>query len=189
NHCHIVRDNVAGGTRVTTGRQVPFCLFTDPELARVGLSEWEARDRGVEYRLAKLPMADVLRTHTLSETRGFMKALVEKDGTGSSASRRSARKPGRSWPRSRWRWREGFRSRFCATRSSPTRPWRKDWAASSPGSPPDPGGPRTGAAARTGPADSPVGKTQWRRVPSHTPAGIRPGSGRRAPTAASAAAR
>ncbi|VTR96120.1 mercuric reductase : Pyruvate/2-oxoglutarate dehydrogenase complex, dihydrolipoamide dehydrogenase component OS=Singulisphaera acidiphila (strain ATCC BAA-1392 / DSM 18658 / VKM B-2454 / MOB10) GN=Sinac_3751 PE=4 SV=1: Pyr_redox_2: Pyr_redox: Pyr_redox_dim [Gemmata massiliana] len=76
----VVLDNLAGGNRVTTGRQVPFCLFTDPELARIGLSEREARERGIPYRLAKLPMAHVLRTHTLSEPRGFMKALVEKDG-------------------------------------------------------------------------------------------------------------
>jgi pyruvate/2-oxoglutarate dehydrogenase complex dihydrolipoamide dehydrogenase (E3) component len=76
----IVLDNLAGGNRVTTGRQVPFCLFTDPELARIGLNEREARERGIPYRLTTLPMAHVLRTHTLSETRGFMKALVEKDG-------------------------------------------------------------------------------------------------------------
>lgn len=75
----IVRDNLAGGHRVTTGRQVPFCLFTDPELARVGLNESEARDRGLAYRLAKIPMADVLRTRTLSETRGFLKALIAAD--------------------------------------------------------------------------------------------------------------
>lgn len=76
----VVLDNLAGGNRVTTGRQVPFCLFTDPELARVGLSEREAKEKGVPYRLAKLPMAHVLRTHTISETRGFMKALVEAGG-------------------------------------------------------------------------------------------------------------
>lgn len=76
----VVLANLSGDRGVTTGRQVPFCLFTDPELARVGLSEREARERGVPYRLAKIPMAHVLRTHTLSETRGFMKALVEKDG-------------------------------------------------------------------------------------------------------------
>ena len=72
--------NLTGGDRVTTGRQVPYCLFTDPELARVGLSEREARERGVGYRLAKLPMQGVLRARTLSETRGFYKALVEADG-------------------------------------------------------------------------------------------------------------
>jgi pyruvate/2-oxoglutarate dehydrogenase complex dihydrolipoamide dehydrogenase (E3) component len=76
----VVLDNLSGGNRVTTGRQVPFCLFTDPELARVGLSEREARQRGIDYRVAKISIADVLRTHTLSETRGFMKALVERDG-------------------------------------------------------------------------------------------------------------
>lgn len=76
----VVSENIQGGNRVTTGRQVPFCLFTDPELARVGLNETEAKQHGVAYRLFKLPMAGVLRTHTLSETQGFMKALVEKDG-------------------------------------------------------------------------------------------------------------
>jgi pyruvate/2-oxoglutarate dehydrogenase complex dihydrolipoamide dehydrogenase (E3) component len=76
----IVRENLAGRYRVTTGRQVPFCLFTDPELARVGLSETEAKERGIAYRLAKIPMQNVLRTRTLSETRGFLKALIEQDG-------------------------------------------------------------------------------------------------------------
>ena len=73
----IVRDNLAGGRRVTTGRQVPFCLFTDPEFARIGLSETEAKANNIPYRLAKIPMIAVLRTRTLSETRGFMKALVD----------------------------------------------------------------------------------------------------------------
>ncbi|AMV40164.1 dihydrolipoyl dehydrogenase family protein [Planctomyces sp. SH-PL62] len=72
--------NLTGGDRVTTGRQVPYCLFTDPELARVGLSEREAKESGVSYRLAKLPMQGVLRARTLSETQGFFKALVEADG-------------------------------------------------------------------------------------------------------------
>jgi len=75
----IVRDNLAGGHRVTTGRQVPFCLFTDPEFARIGLSETEAKERGIAYRLAKLPMVAVLRTRTLSETRGFLKALIDTE--------------------------------------------------------------------------------------------------------------
>lgn len=72
----VVRDNLAGGNHVTTGRQVPFCLFTDPEFARIGLSEREAKERGIAYRLAKLPMSAILRTRTLSEEWGFMKALV-----------------------------------------------------------------------------------------------------------------
>jgi pyruvate/2-oxoglutarate dehydrogenase complex dihydrolipoamide dehydrogenase (E3) component len=73
----IARDNILGGHRVTTGRLVPFCMFTDPEFARIGLSEMEANERGIAYRLAKIPLVAVLRTRTLSETRGFMKALIE----------------------------------------------------------------------------------------------------------------
>jgi pyruvate/2-oxoglutarate dehydrogenase complex dihydrolipoamide dehydrogenase (E3) component len=77
----VVHDNLSGaGKRVTTGRQVPFCLFTDPEFARIGLSEKEAKAQGVSYRLFKIPMEAVLRARTLGETRGFMKALVENDG-------------------------------------------------------------------------------------------------------------
>src|SRR5271165_127682 len=75
----VVSDNIAGGDRVTTGRQVPFCMFTDPELARIGLSETEAKQRGIPYRLAKLPMSSVFRAMTISETRGFMKALIDTE--------------------------------------------------------------------------------------------------------------
>ena len=75
----VVHSNLTGGNRVTTGRQVPYCLFTDPELARVGLSETEATAQGIAYRLFKVPMETNLRAHTLSETRGFVKALVEAD--------------------------------------------------------------------------------------------------------------
>jgi pyruvate/2-oxoglutarate dehydrogenase complex dihydrolipoamide dehydrogenase (E3) component len=75
----VLRDNLSGGNRTTTGRQIPFVMFTDPELARVGLSEMEAKSKGVAYRLFKIPMASVLRTRTLSEMRGFMKALVGAD--------------------------------------------------------------------------------------------------------------
>jgi pyruvate/2-oxoglutarate dehydrogenase complex dihydrolipoamide dehydrogenase (E3) component len=60
-------------------RLIPFCMFTDSELARVGKNEVEARLDGIEYRIAKLQMAEVLRTKTISEPRGFMKVLVGKD--------------------------------------------------------------------------------------------------------------
>jgi pyruvate/2-oxoglutarate dehydrogenase complex dihydrolipoamide dehydrogenase (E3) component len=72
----VVRDNLAGGNHVTTGRQIPYTLFTDPELARIGLTEKEANTRRIAYRLFKVPMERVLRAQTLSETRGFLKALV-----------------------------------------------------------------------------------------------------------------
>jgi pyruvate/2-oxoglutarate dehydrogenase complex dihydrolipoamide dehydrogenase (E3) component len=64
-----VHDNILGGHRVTTGRQVPFCIFTDPEFARIGLNETQANERGVAYRLAKIPLNRVQRAQTLSETR------------------------------------------------------------------------------------------------------------------------
>jgi pyruvate/2-oxoglutarate dehydrogenase complex dihydrolipoamide dehydrogenase (E3) component len=74
-----VRDNLAGASRTTAGRQVPFCAFIDPELAHIGLRENEAKQQGVAYRLAKVPMLANLRAITLSETRGFMKALISED--------------------------------------------------------------------------------------------------------------
>ena len=76
----VVFDSITGGKRVTTGRQIPFCLFTDPELARIGLSEKEAKAQNIPYRLFKIPMSAVMRATTMSEPRGFLKALVEVDG-------------------------------------------------------------------------------------------------------------
>ena len=74
----IVRDNLNGGNRTTRDRLIPFCMFTDPELGRVGLNEREARSRQIPYRIAQMPMAAVLRTRTISEPRGFMKMLVDE---------------------------------------------------------------------------------------------------------------
>jgi pyruvate/2-oxoglutarate dehydrogenase complex dihydrolipoamide dehydrogenase (E3) component len=76
----VIRDNLAGGHRSTRDRLVPYCMFTDPPLARVGLGEEEAQHRGIAFRAAKLPIVAVLRSRTTSETRGFMKALVEAHG-------------------------------------------------------------------------------------------------------------
>jgi len=73
----IVRDNLAGGERTTRGRLVPYCMFIDPELGRVGLNETQARQQGVAVRVVTLPMASVLRAKTLGETRGFLKALID----------------------------------------------------------------------------------------------------------------
>jgi pyruvate/2-oxoglutarate dehydrogenase complex dihydrolipoamide dehydrogenase (E3) component len=73
----VIRDNLAGGNRSTRDRIVPFCLFTDPQLAHVGLTETEAKRRGVAVRVAKIPVSVVLRTRTTGETRGFLKALID----------------------------------------------------------------------------------------------------------------
>jgi pyruvate/2-oxoglutarate dehydrogenase complex dihydrolipoamide dehydrogenase (E3) component len=76
----IIRDNLAGGSRSTRDRLIPYCLFTDPPLAHVGLNEREARQRGISVRVASLPVSEVLRTRTTGETAGFMKVLVEAAG-------------------------------------------------------------------------------------------------------------
>jgi pyruvate/2-oxoglutarate dehydrogenase complex dihydrolipoamide dehydrogenase (E3) component len=72
----IVRDNMAGGNRKTSDRLIPYTMFTEPPLAHVGLSEGEARRKGIAVRVAKLPMSNVLRTLATDEAQGFMKVLV-----------------------------------------------------------------------------------------------------------------
>ena len=72
----IIRDNLAGAQRTTRDRLVPYCMFTEPPLAHVGLSESEAQRQGIATRVAKLPMSAVRRTATTGETQGFMKVLV-----------------------------------------------------------------------------------------------------------------
>lgn len=63
----------------TNDRPVPYCMFTDPQLGRIGLSETEAKQQGIKYKVAKLPMAHVARAIETGDTRGFMKALVDPD--------------------------------------------------------------------------------------------------------------
>jgi pyruvate/2-oxoglutarate dehydrogenase complex dihydrolipoamide dehydrogenase (E3) component len=75
----VLRDNLNGGGRSTKGRLVPYCMFTDPQLARVGLSEGEAKRQGTAVRVATMPMSDHLRAHTISETQGFLKAVVGQE--------------------------------------------------------------------------------------------------------------
>ena len=73
----VIINNLAGGHRSTRDRLVPYCMYTDPPLARVGLSEEEAGRQGVAVRVATLPVAAVLRSRTISETRGFLKVVVD----------------------------------------------------------------------------------------------------------------
>ncbi len=78
----ILRANLLeGGDATTTGRLVPYTVFTDPQLGRVGLSEREARAQGRDIRVATLPMSSVARALEVDEPRGLMKAVVEA-GTG-----------------------------------------------------------------------------------------------------------
>src|SRR5262245_23881246 len=75
----IVKNNLAGGQGSTRDRLVPYCMFTDPQLAHVGLSERDAQRDGIPVRVARLPMSRVLRTEATDETQGFMKAIVARD--------------------------------------------------------------------------------------------------------------
>ena len=75
----IVRDNILQNrNRTTRGRLVPYTIFIDPQLGRVGLNEIQAKEKGVEYSLAKMPMSYVTRAIELSRTRGMMKIIIDK---------------------------------------------------------------------------------------------------------------
>jgi pyruvate/2-oxoglutarate dehydrogenase complex dihydrolipoamide dehydrogenase (E3) component len=76
----IIRTNLLeGGDATMTGRLVPYTVFIDPQLGRVGLSEREARAQSHDVRVAKLPMNYVARALEVDEPRGFMKAIVDAD--------------------------------------------------------------------------------------------------------------
>jgi pyruvate/2-oxoglutarate dehydrogenase complex dihydrolipoamide dehydrogenase (E3) component len=72
----IIRDNLNGGKRSTRDRLIPYCMFTDPPLAHVGLSERDAERQGIPVRVARLPVDSVLRAQATGERQGFMKVLV-----------------------------------------------------------------------------------------------------------------
>ncbi len=76
----VIRTNLLqGGDATTDGRLVPYTVFLDPQLGRVGLSEREARAQGRRYRVARMPMAQVARALETDESRGVMKVLVDAD--------------------------------------------------------------------------------------------------------------
>jgi pyruvate/2-oxoglutarate dehydrogenase complex dihydrolipoamide dehydrogenase (E3) component len=76
----ILRTNLLeDGNASTRDRVVPYTIFIDPQLGRIGMSENEARKQGRTIRVAKLPMNAVARALEIGETRGFMKAVVDAD--------------------------------------------------------------------------------------------------------------
>jgi pyruvate/2-oxoglutarate dehydrogenase complex dihydrolipoamide dehydrogenase (E3) component len=75
----IVSKNLLEGKALnTTDRMVPYCMFTDPQLGRIGMTELEATEKKIDFLVAKIPMKNVARAIENSETRGFMKAIVDK---------------------------------------------------------------------------------------------------------------
>ncbi len=76
----IIRANLLdGGRRTTAGRLVPYTVFMDPQLGRIGLTERQAREGGRAYRVATMPMSHVARALEVDEPRGLMKALVDPE--------------------------------------------------------------------------------------------------------------
>ncbi|QNF34680.1 dihydrolipoyl dehydrogenase [Adhaeribacter swui] len=67
------------GQETTTNRMVPYCMFTDPQVARVGLNETEAREKNLNFKVAQMPMAKVARAIETGETAGLIKAIVDAD--------------------------------------------------------------------------------------------------------------
>jgi pyruvate/2-oxoglutarate dehydrogenase complex dihydrolipoamide dehydrogenase (E3) component len=76
----IIRNNLLrGGQSTTRGRLVPYTVYIDPQLGRVGLTEQEARATGRPVRVAKIPMSWVARALEMAEPRGFIKAVIDTE--------------------------------------------------------------------------------------------------------------
>jgi pyruvate/2-oxoglutarate dehydrogenase complex dihydrolipoamide dehydrogenase (E3) component len=73
----VVLENLNGGHRSTVNRLVPSCAFIDPELAQIGLTETQAREKGIAFRVVSVPFDAAWRAWTISERRGLMKALID----------------------------------------------------------------------------------------------------------------
>jgi len=73
----VLKSQLAGGNLTTRDRVIPYAMFIEPELARIGINESEAQREGIAVRVAKLPMASVPRARTTGDTHGFMKAIVD----------------------------------------------------------------------------------------------------------------
>ena len=76
----VAKSVILGGDRTTRGRLIPYAVFIEPEFGRVGINETEAKRQGIPIRVANLPMTAVPRARTLSDTRGFMKAIIQAEG-------------------------------------------------------------------------------------------------------------
>jgi dihydrolipoamide dehydrogenase len=75
----VVTKNILEGSKMSIkDRMIPYCMFTDPQLGRIGITEAQAKEKGIDYLVAKIPMKNVARAIETAETRGFMKAVVDK---------------------------------------------------------------------------------------------------------------
>jgi dihydrolipoamide dehydrogenase len=77
-HMILLRNILAGGNANISNRILPYVVFIDPQLGRIGMNEKQARDQGYDYQVAKIPMSWVARAIETDETKGLMKAIVDK---------------------------------------------------------------------------------------------------------------
>jgi pyruvate/2-oxoglutarate dehydrogenase complex dihydrolipoamide dehydrogenase (E3) component len=76
----VVSENIFEDKRSSIhNRLIPFCIFTDPELGRIGLTEKAAREKGLNFSVAKMPTRFIARAIETQETAGFLKAVIEND--------------------------------------------------------------------------------------------------------------
>lgn len=76
----VVKANLLQGSNMSiAGRMVPYTVFMDPQLGRIGITEKEARAKGLKVKVAKMPMSSVARALEVDETRGLMKVVVDAD--------------------------------------------------------------------------------------------------------------
>jgi pyruvate/2-oxoglutarate dehydrogenase complex dihydrolipoamide dehydrogenase (E3) component len=73
----VLKSQLVGGNLTTRDRVIPYAMFLEPELARIGINESDAQRQGIAVRVAKLPMASIPRARTTGDTHGFMKAIVD----------------------------------------------------------------------------------------------------------------
>ena len=119
----IIHENLNGGHRSTRDRLVPSCVFIDPELARVGLNESQAREKGIAYRVASVPVDFRLAAlDHFGETRIHEDAHRHETVTAFSDSRPLDQRPANSWARFNSRCWQALPTRFCETPCLRTRP-------------------------------------------------------------------
>jgi len=119
----IIRDNLAGRNRSTRGRLVAYCMFTDPPLAHVGLSEGEAERQGIIARVARLPMNSVLGAQATEQRQGFMKALIGENDDRVLGFTMIGAEAAKSWPRCKQQCWQAFPIRRSLTPHSRIRRW------------------------------------------------------------------
>ncbi|MBN8854909.1 MAG: mercuric reductase [Sphingobacteriales bacterium 50-39] len=78
-HLIVYKNLIEKGNESIASRQPIYCLFTDPELGRVGLTERQAREKGLNIKVATMPASWIARAYETSETRGLLKAIVDAD--------------------------------------------------------------------------------------------------------------